>query len=283
MKVHFAKMHGLGNDFILIENLKGEVELGPEQITFLCNRRFGIGADGVLTIEPSEKADLKMRIFNADGSEAEMCGNGIRCFALYARKHRLISRDELSVETRAGIVKPKIKEDRVVVDMGKPVLEGPDIPVNVKGRVIDYPASFGNINVRITCVSMGNPHCIIFYPREIEPPVGELGPVIETDALFPQKTNVEFVQLESKSEIKIRVWERGSGLTLACGTGACASVVAGVLNKKTERSVLVHLPGGDLQVEWKEDNHVCMTGPATFVYYGEINLPIKGIERNKGR
>lgn len=272
MKIHFTKMHGLGNDFILIENLKGEIKLRPEEIRFLCDRHFGVGADGILTVEDSEKADFKMRIFNADGSEAEMCGNGIRCFALYARRQGLVSTDELNIETLAGIIKPEIKGDSVAVDMGEPLLAGPDIPVNIAGKVINHPVTFSNIDLGITCVSMGNPHCVIFYPPEGEPPVSELGPVIENDDLFPRKTNVEFVQVQNPKEIKVKVWERGAGLTLACGTGACASVVAGVLNQKTARKVLVHLPGGDLDVEWKNDNRVCMTGPAEFVFKAEFEL-----------
>jgi len=272
VKIKFTKMQGLGNDFILIDNFKNEITLDPEGAKFLCDRHFGVGADGVLLLEPSSVADLGMRIFNADGSEAEMCGNGIRCVALYARKQGLVTGDELSVETRGGIIKPGIKKGSVTVDMGEPILEGRDIPVNLEGKVIDRPVNFGSAEARINCVSMGNPHCVIFYPPGDEPPVEELGPVVENDELFPRKTNVEFVRVQNPEEIRVRVWERGAGETLACGTGACASVVAGVLSGRTGRKVMVHLPGGDLGVEWSENNHVFMTGSAAFVFEGRMDL-----------
>ncbi len=274
MKIHFTKMHGLGNDFIVIEDLDGKLGIGPKEAVFLCDRKFGVGADGVLIIGHSEKADLKMKVFNSDGSEAEMCGNGIRCFALYAKEKGLVSGDSFAVETPAGIIKPEIKGEEVEVDMGEPVLEGPRIPINLEGQVIDHPASFGGNNFRITCVSMGNPHCIIFREGGGEVDLEGLGPMIENDVLFPRRTNVEFVRVIGPDEIEVKVWERGAGPTLACGTGACASLVASVLNSKTGREATVRLPGGDLKVEWREeDNRVYMTGPAAFVFSGEITLP----------
>ncbi|MEA1927432.1 MAG: diaminopimelate epimerase [Candidatus Auribacterota bacterium] len=272
MEISFTKMQGLGNDFILIDDPDGNLNLHPEQIRFLCDRHFGIGADGIIAVGPSEKADLKMRIFNPDGSEPEMCGNGIRCFAIYAREQGLISGDEMTVETLAGIMRPSIDGSRVMVDMGEPELSGPLIPVDLPGKVIDHPAVFGEHQVSITCVSMGNPHCVIFYQSDQKLPVEELGPVIETNPLFPEKINVEFIHVINGKEINFQVWERGAGITLACGTGACAAVVAGVLTERTGREVLVHLPGGDLAVEWREDNHVYMSGAAATVFAGEIDL-----------
>ncbi len=272
MKITFTKMQGLGNDFILIEDRDGRLGLSPDRVRFLCDRHFGIGADGVIIVAPGERADLKMRVYNPDGSEAEMCGNGIRCFALYARDRGLIEEEEMSVETPAGIMRPRIAGGRVIVDMGEPVLESSRIPVALPGRVIDHPAVFGPYRVRITCVSMGNPHCVIFYPPDEKPPVGDLGPIVETDGLFPERTNVEFVQVLNKREMRFAVWERGAGQTLACGTGACAAVAAGVLTGRTGRDVEVHLPGGDLRVEWRDDNHIFMTGPAAYVFEGEVEL-----------
>lgn len=272
MKIEFTKMQGLGNDFILIDDPAGILNFHPEQIRFLCDRHFGIGADGVITVGSSKKADLKMRIFNSDGSEAEMCGNGIRCFAVYARDCGMVQSDEMTVETLAGIMRPRIESGRIIVDMGEPELLGPMIPVDLPGKVIDYPADFAGEAVSITCVSMGNPHCVIFYPLEVTPPVKELGPLIESDPLFPEKVNVEFIQVINREEISFQVWERGAGVTLACGTGACAAVVAGVLTDRTDRKVLVHLPAGDLAIEWRDDNHIYMAGTAIAVFQGKIEL-----------
>jgi len=272
MKLEFVKMHGLGNDFILLDNLDGRLRLTPDEVRFLCDRHFGIGGDGVIIASPSHRADLKMIIFNSDGSEAEMCGNGIRCFALYARDRGLVSGPELSVETLAGIIRPRIEGELVVVDMGEPVFDAEKIPVNLPGEVVDYPVVFAGRPVAITCVSMGNPHCVIFYPPGKALPVEELGPMIETDPLFPAKTNVEFIRVLGEREMDFQVWERGAGITLACGTGACAAVVAAARTGRTGREVLVHLPGGDLNIEWKENNRVYMSGPAVEVFRGEIFL-----------
>ncbi|MDP8236938.1 MAG: diaminopimelate epimerase [Candidatus Erginobacter occultus] len=272
MKLEFTKMQGLGNDFILLNDPDARLRLEPEAIRFLCDRHFGVGADGVIIVSPSERADLKMKIFNSDGSEAEMCGNGIRCFALYARDRGLSSGTEMAVETGAGIIRPRIERDQVAVDMGEPVFDAEKIPVNLPGEVVDYPVVFAGRKVEITCVSMGNPHCVIFLPPGEEPPVTELGPVIETDPLFPAKINVEFIRVRNPGEIDFAVWERGAGITLACGTGACAAVVAAARTGRTGREVLVHLPGGDLKIEWKENNHVFMTGPAVEVFRGKITI-----------
>ncbi len=272
MNLEFTKMQGLGNDFLLLDNMSGRLELSPEEVRFLCDRHFGVGGDGGITASPSSRADLKMRIFNSDGSEAEMCGNGIRCFALYARDRGLAAGPEMAVETAAGVIRPRIEGDRVVVDMGEPEFSGPRIPVNLPGEVIDHPAVFGGREVEITCVSMGNPHCVIFYPPGEEPPVGELGPLIETDPLFPEKTNVEFIRVRNRRELDFAVWERGSGITLACGTGACAALAASARTGRTGREALVHLPGGDLEIEWRENNHIFMTGPAVEVFVGRIEI-----------
>lgn len=272
MNLEFTKMQGLGNDFLLLDNMSGRLELSPEEVRFLCDRHFGVGADGVITVSPSDRADLKMRIFNSDGSEPEMCGNGIRCFALYARDRGLAAGPEMAVETKAGIIRPRIEGGQVVVDMGEPDFDPEKIPVNLPGEVVDYPIVFAGRKVEITCVSMGNPHCVIFYPPGEEPPVGELGPVIETDPIFPEKTNVEFIRVRNRRELDFAVWERGAGITLACGTGACAAVAAAARTGRTGREALVHLPGGDLKIEWRENNHIFMTGPAVEVFVGRIEI-----------
>lgn len=272
MKEIFVKMHGLGNDFIFFDNLDGRLRLTPDQVRFLCHRHFGIGADGVITVCPSDRADLKMEIFNSDGSPAEMCGNGIRCFAIYARDHGLVAGPEMTVETGAGIIRPRIVGDKVEVDMGEPEFDPEKIPVNLPGEVVDYPVVFEGRKVEITCVSMGNPHCVIFFSPGEELPVLELGPMIETDPLFPRKTNVEFIRVINDREIEFRVWERGAGITLACGTGSCAAVAAAVRTGRTGRKVLVHLLGGDLDIEWKENNRIFMTGPAVEVFTGTISV-----------
>lgn len=276
MKVKFTKMHGLGNDFILIDAVN-QNDLPP--LAAFCkeysDRRFGIGFDQALILHPSQHssmtADFRMEIFNADGSQVEMCGNGIRCFAKYIWDRGLSGKAELAIETLAGIIKPVKAGDMVRVDMGEPVLDGPAIPVNLEGKIRGYPLSIEDQEFRITCVSMGNPHAVIFMEDVKSFPVAGYGPFIENHTLFPKRINVEFVKVVNKGEINMRVWERGSGETLACGTGACASAVAAYLNGFTGRDVVVHLAGGDLRIEWSEkDDHVYMTGPAVEVYDGEI-------------
>lgn len=275
MKIPFVKMHGLGNDFIILDCIRHTVSIHQELIRMLCDRRHGIGADQLLVLLPSKKADYRMRVYNADGGEVEMCGNGIRCLAKYLVAQGLADESEQAIETRAGIIRPRVQGDRITVDMGVPELEGPRIPVRMEGRIIDREVTLANEQRRITCVSMGNPHCIIFVNDLAICPVRQLGPKIETDALFPQRINVEFVKVESPARISMRVWERGAGETAACGTGACAAAVASCLNDRTGREVVVALPGGELLIRWAEDGHVFMTGPAEEVFRGEIDVERK--------
>ncbi|MFA4829813.1 MAG: diaminopimelate epimerase [Thermodesulfovibrionales bacterium] len=292
MKIKFTKMHGLGNDFILIDCISQAFSAQPSALSSLsknlCNRRFGIGADQILLLYPSKNADFKMRILNADGSEVEMCGNGIRCLAKYIWDRGLSKKTIMDIETPAGNIRPEKKGKMVRVDMGEPILEPRKIPVKislgtklgqgsrVRGqnaeRIIDYPLKIEDKTFLITCVSMGNPHAVIFVDNIADFPVTYYGPLLEKHKLFPKKTNVEFIEALNSSEIKMRVWERGSGETMACGTGAAAAAVASNLKGLTEKNVTVRLAGGDLFIEWAENNHVYMTGPATEVFTGEINI-----------
>ncbi len=272
MKIPFIKMHGTGNDFIVIDARKRGVRMTKKLVQRLCHRRFGIGADQVLVVAPSQIADVQMRIFNADGSQVEHCGNGIRCLARYVTGEGG-GKKVLRVETLSGVSTIKLLGDRVCVDMGPPRLEAEEIPVRAEGRVIARPFAQDGFQMEMTCVSMGNPHCVI--PVEaVEPfPVEGVGPQMERDPFFPNRTNVEFVEFVSRERIKMRVWERGSGETWACGTGACAAAVAGVLLKKTGRKVEVDLKGGVLDIYWDpRTNHVFLTGPAEEVYRGEITI-----------
>ena len=283
MKIDFVKMHGLGNDFILINCLNkslGDTSFLSYLAKKLCDRNFGIGADGLILILPSSKTDLRMRIFNSDGTEAQMCGNGIRCFAKYAYENKLISKNKFTVETLAGVIIPElvILNDKILgvkVNMGTPKLRRKEIPMNGEDTltVVDETLKINPEQIfKITCVSMGNPHCITFVNDVQSIPVDEIGPKIENHSLFPEKTNVEFIHILNRKEINFRVWERGVGETLACGTGACAALVAAVLNKKTDREATIHLPGGDLDIQWADDGHVYMTGPAELVFRGEMNI-----------
>ncbi|MBN2518290.1 MAG: diaminopimelate epimerase [Candidatus Altiarchaeota archaeon] len=275
MTVGFTKMHGTGNDFILVD-CRSSVPFSdiPEAARRLCHRRFGIGADGLILILKSSKADSRMRIFNADGSEAEMCGNGIRCFAKYLYDHGLVKQKSLTVETLAGIIRPEVLNGLVRVDMGMPKLARRDIPLMGKDsdKVLNEPLALKDRNISITAVSMGNPHAVLFVEDIGSYPVEAVGREVENNNLFPQKTNVEFVEVLNKDELRIRVWERGVGETMACGTGACASLVASFLNGKTHRKARVHLPGGVLEVDWRDDNRVFMTGPAEEVFKGELEV-----------
>ena len=281
MKIDFVKMHGLGNDFILIDCLNkslGDSSFLSYLAKKLCDRNFGIGSDGLILILSSSKADLRMRIFNYDGSEAQMCGNGIRCFAKYAYENKLVSKIKFTVETLAGTITPKlIFKDKeisgITVNMGTPKLRRREIPMNGEDTptVIEETLKINpEQTFKITCVSMGNPHCITFVNDVQSISVDEIGPKIENHPLFPEKTNVEFIQVLNKQEINFRVWERGVGETLACGTGACAALVAAVLNNKTDRKAKIHLPGGDLDILWADDGYVYMTGPAELVFRGEM-------------
>lgn len=275
--MNFLKMHGLGNDFVLVNGFQEDLpgDLAGLARSF-CHRQLGVGADGLLLLLPSEMADLRMRIFNADGSEAEMCGNGIRCAAKFAYTSGICRNTRISVETLAGIMWPELILDEsivtgVKVDMGEPRLSPDRIPVNFKSeRVVGETLKVDEKDYFVTAVSMGNPHCLLFVDDAASAPVKTLGLKLETHALFPAKTNVEFIQVLNGEEVRMRVWERGVGETLACGTGACATVVACVLNGKTGRKITVHLTGGDLFLEWAENNHVFMAGPAEEVFEGRF-------------
>ena len=286
MKISFVKMHGLGNDFILIDCLNkslGDSSFFSYLAKKLCDRNFGIGADGLILILPSSKADLRMRIFNYDGSEAQMCGNGIRCFAKYAYENKLISKNKFAVETLAGIITPELifqdlknkKVLRIKVNMGTPKLRRRETPMNGEDtpKVVNETLKINlEQTFKITCVSMGNPHCIIFVDDVQSIPVDEIGPKIENHSFFPEKTNVEFIHILNRKEINFRVWERGVGETLACGTGACAALVAAVLNNKTDRKATIHLQGGNLDIQWANDGNIYMTGPTELVFRGEMTI-----------
>lgn len=282
MKLQFTKMHGAGNDFIFVNAMERPFNLTEDQIRLLCHRRFGVGCDQLLVVAPSDQADFRMDIYNSDGGRVEMCGNGIRCFAKYVLDKKLTQKTKLEIETLAGIIRPEIIADHkgsdvlttwVKVDMGEPILEAPKIPARGSGQIVNQPFQVPGdqpLNMNITCVSMGNPHCIAFVDDAEAYPVEAHGRRIETSAFFPNRTNVEFLQVLNPKEIRMRVWERGAGETLACGTGACAALVACVLNGKTGRKATLHLNGGDLEIEWDEKtNRVFMTGPAATVCEGE--------------
>ncbi|MEM3608776.1 MAG: diaminopimelate epimerase [Candidatus Bathyarchaeia archaeon] len=277
-KLEFWKMHGLGNDYIVVDNRDNKIR--DEELSVLakrlCERRFGVGADGLLLACKSTVADAKMRIFNPDGTEAEMCGNGIRCLAKFCFENKIAKKNPINVETLAGVKETSLNIQNgevksVRVDMGKPQFEREKIPMRGKGTFINQPISLNGKEVRATSLSLGNPHCIIFVDKVDGYPVSDVGPKIERHKLFPNRTNVEFVQIISKKEIRVRTWERGVGETLACGTGACASVVAANLLGKIGERATVHLLGGDLKVEYLNGT-VFMDGPAEKVFEGYINL-----------
>ncbi|MBD2355622.1 diaminopimelate epimerase [Tolypothrix sp. FACHB-123] len=279
MAIEFTKYHGLGNDFILIDNRSSSVPvITPEQAIKLCDRHFGIGADGVIFALPGENGtDYTMRIFNSDGSEPEMCGNGIRCLGVFLADLEGESRtkDLYRIHTLAGVMSPQLMADgQVKVDMGLPKLLASEIPTTLGAadiKVINQPLEVGGKTWEVTCVSMGNPHCITFVEDVAAIPLESIGPQFEHHPVFPQRTNTEFIQVVSRDYLKMRVWERGAGITLACGTGACASLVAGVLTGKCDRTATVELPGGPLQIEWSEiDQRVYMTGPAERVFTGRL-------------
>jgi len=276
-KLNFIKMEGLGNDFIVMHRSTNEsIQTIIKQCVKLCDRRRGIGADGIIFILPSKKADFKMRIFNSDGSEAEMCGNGIRCCKLYVQSMHLSKKQLVTFETKAGIISTESnKKDLIRVNMGTPILESSKIPTVKKScQVIMHDLQVDCKLFKITAVSMGNPHAVIYVDEITDELVSFWGPKIEKHPFFPNKANVEFIKVLSNKEIQMRVWERGCGETLCCGTGACASVVAGIINNLHGNKVKVHLLGGDLLVEWdgKETSPVYMTGPATIVFKGILEL-----------
>jgi diaminopimelate epimerase len=275
--MRFIKMHGAGNDYIYVDCFADPVPGNPAELArLMSDRRLGVGGDGLILIRPSQVADARMQMFNADGSEAEMCGNGIRCVAKYVYDHRICSESSLRVETGAGVLDLELeiqegKARRVKVDMGAPILDPERIPTTLAGNpVVNQDFDIDGQTLQVSCVSMGNPHCVIFVPEATDELVLGLGPKIESDARFPAKVNVEFVEVESSSVVRQRTWERGSGETWACGTGASAVCVAGVLSGRTTRKIVNHLRGGDLELEWDETNgHVYMTGPAVEVFQGD--------------
>ncbi len=276
----FTKMQGAGNDYVYVNCFEECPDNPAEVARKVSNRNFGIGSDGLILIMPSSVADVRMRMFNSDGSESEMCGNGIRCVAKYAYDHGIVGKKEITAETGAGILTLQLftdtadKVEKVRVNMGEPRLTRAEIPMigDGAGRVVDEPLNILHSVFRITCVSMGNPHCVIFVDDVENFPVEKYGPLIENHELFPRRTNVEFVHVVSRNEVRQRTWERGAGETLACGTGASAVTVAGVLNNLTERRIVNHLSGGDLEMEWPENGPVFMTGPAVEVFRGEIDI-----------
>ena len=275
--LRFTKMHGIGNDYVYVDCFTQSVADPAGLARRVSPRHTGIGADGVILICPSDTADCRMEMYNADGSRGEMCGNGIRCVGKYVYDH-ITRTDTLRVATDAGTKVLRLHASdghvhAVTVDMGEPILDGPRIPVAAEGRVINAPLVVSGRTFHITCVSMGNPHCVTFVPSVEAVPLAEIGPRFEHHPFFPNRVNTEFVHILAPTELRMRVWERGSGETAACGTGACAVLVAAVLNGKAERRAVIHLNGGDLDIEWSlTDNHVLMTGPAEEVFSGEIEV-----------
>jgi diaminopimelate epimerase len=275
----FTKMHGIGNDYIYVNGFVEQIDNPAEFAIRYSDRHKGIGSDGLVLILPSDSSDFQMRMFNADGSESEMCGNASRCIGKFVYDKGLTSKTEVTLETLAGVKILNLYLDNnnqvesVTVDMGEPILEGLKIPTTFnQPTVINIPVDFNSeIHYNITCVSMGNPHAVIFTNGIDKLDLPKIGPIIENADIFPRRTNTEFIEVMTKNYVKMRVWERGSGETMACGTGACAAVVAGVLNGKNDRKTKVELLGGELTIEWKEsDNHVYLTGGATTVFEGEV-------------
>ena len=270
----FTKMHGIGNDYVYVNGFVEKPLADPAKLAVaVSDRHFGIGSDGLIWIVPSDRADARMRMFNADGSESEMCGNGVRCVAKYVHDHGIAPKPKVTIETGRGVLELDLevvdgKVVRVRVDMGEPILKAVEIPTTLPGDPpVNTPLTVAGQTFEVTAVSMGNPHAVIFVDDVVNFPVETLGPLIEHHAAFPRRVNAHFVQVLSRSEVKMRTWERGSGITWACGTGACAVAVAGVLTGKTDRTILAHLPGGDLELSWPSDQaSVFMTGTATEVF-----------------
>lgn len=291
--MQFTKMQGAGNDYVYVDCFAQPMPADPAKLAMrVADRHYGIGGDGLILICPSDKADARMRMFNADGSESEMCGNGVRCVAKFVHDHGIARKTPLKIETGNGVLDIGLevvngKAARATVDMGRPILEAAKIPVAMKGvaadaRVVDVPlfdhvspepfagwSTQVGLESKITCVSMGNPHLMIYVGNVAAVPLETIGPILEKAAIFPRRINVHFVEVHSAGELTMRTWERGSGITLACGTGASAVCVAGALTGRHSRKVLAHLPGGDLELRWAEDDHVFMTGPAVEVFSGE--------------
>jgi diaminopimelate epimerase len=275
--MRFTKMQGCGNDYIYLDCFRQAPPRDPAGLSRrISNRHFGVGSDGLILICPSERADVRMRMFNADGSESEMCGNGVRCVAKYAHDYGLVTKSPLTVETGRGVLTLELevkggKVERVRVDMGEPILQAARIPTTLPGDPpVNVPLQVGDRTLTVTCVSMGNPHCVTYVDDLNDSLVHGVGPLVERHAAFPRRVNAEFVRVNRPDDVTVRVWERGSGETLACGTGACAVAVAGVLTGRTARAVTAHLPGGDLLLHWsEEDGHVYMTGPAVEIFSGD--------------
>jgi diaminopimelate epimerase len=273
----FTKMHGIGNDYVYVNTFDQKPSADPARLAIaISDRHFGVGSDGLILIEPSERADARMRMFNADGSEAEMCGNGVRCVAKYVHDHGLARKSRVTIETGRGVLTLDLeieggKARRIRVDMGAPILQASDIPTTLPGDPpVNAPLMVEGERLEVTAVSMGNPHAVVYVDDVDRCPVATLGPILEQHAAFPRRVNVHFVTVLGRDEVRMRTWERGSGITLACGTGACAVCVAGVLTGKTGPRILAHLPGGDLELEWAGAGQpVFMTGPATEVFTGD--------------
>ena len=280
MALAFTKWQGCGNDFVLVDARKSGLFANVAALSKqVCDRHYGIGADGLIFVLSSSVADFCMRIFNADGSEAEMCGNGIRCFARYLYDNGITKKRKFTVETGAGILVPEIvRQDGAItgvrVDMGEPVLAADEVPVTGygSGRAVDVPIEVAGSDWRMTAVSMGNPHCVVFVDDLASVPIERIGHLFETQARFPKKTNTEFVQVLDRTHLRMRVWERGAAITLACGTGSCATLVAAVLTGRSERAADIILDGGTLHNEWAADNHLYMTGPAVEVFSGTVEV-----------
>lgn len=279
MKIKFTKMQGCGNDYIYVNCLEETVNNPSEAAKVLSDRHFGIGSDGLILIKPSKSADFQMEMYNADGSESAMCGNGVRCIAKYVYDYGLTDKTRIKLETKAGIkyLDLKIEDGKVAmvtVDMGSPILEGKKIPVALdKEQVVAEPITVDGKEYEFTAVSMGNPHAVMFVDNTENVAIDRIGPKFEYHEMFPERVNAEFIQILDRKHVNMRVWERGSGETLACGTGACASVVACVLNGRTDNEVFVHLLGGDLLVRYdQKQNKVFMTGPAEVVFDGEVDI-----------
>jgi len=283
--MRFTKMHGAGNDYVYVDCFSQPGPADPAGLARqVSDRHFGVGGDGLILILPSQAADARMRMFNADGSEADMCGNGIRCVAKYVYDHGLAQKPTLKIETGRGILSLDLevsegRVQRVRVDMGEPILAPDQVPTTLPGNpglpdhpVVNAELPVGGRKLQVTCVSMGNPHCVTYVPKLSDYWVLRIGPKVEIDPHFPRRVNAEFVEVLSRGEVRMRVWERGSGETLACGTGASAVCVAGALSGRTDRKVLIHLRGADLELHWAEDNHVYMTGPAVEVFSGDWGL-----------
>lgn len=277
--MEFVKMEGCGNDYVYVNGFNTKIDNPNELSKIVSDRHFGIGSDGLIVINPSEVADFKMSMYNADGSEGKMCGNGIRCVAKYVYDYKMIDKEVITVETLAGIKTLKLnvengKVKKVRVNMGSPIINAKDVPViSDKEKVINEPVVIDGKEYGITCVSMGNPHAITFVDDTDSLKIEKIGPGFEKNEIFPDRVNTEFIQIIDRKTIKMRVWERGSGETLACGTGACASVVACVLNNLTDNKVTVKLLGGDLEIKYDTDeNTVYMTGPARIAFTGNIDI-----------